>query len=104
MQRGSLDESAYGLRDENYNFVIFMAWHDPGESEVHIRWTRDLWKALHPYTTGTVYINDIGREAEEGADVIKSAFGASYPRLVALKNKYDPQNLFRHNQNIKPTV
>ena len=45
-----------------------------------------------------------GLEAEEGTDRIKAAFGANYDRLVVLKNRYDPTNLFRHNQNIKPTV
>ena len=59
---------------------------------------------MRPHSTGGVYVNDIGREVEEGADLIRSAYGESYQRLVALKNKYDPTNLFRHNQNIKPTV
>ena len=59
---------------------------------------------MTPHTTGGVDVNDIGREVEEGADLIKSAYGAAYPRLVEIKNKYDPKNLFRHNQNIKPSV
>ena len=53
---------------------------------------------------GGSYINVLGREAEEGVDRIRAAFGENYERLVALKNKYDPTNLFRHNQNIRPTV
>jgi FAD/FMN-containing dehydrogenase len=59
---------------------------------------------MRPFTTGRDYVNHIGLEAEEGAVRIKAAFGANYERLVALKNRYDPANLFRHNQNIKPTV
>jgi FAD/FMN-containing dehydrogenase len=101
MQRGA---TAYGHRDAMYNFIIASAWLDPGESEIHIRWTRELWQAMQPFSTGGVYVNDIGREAEEGADLIRAAYGHNYQRLVALKNKYDPTNLFRHNQNIKPTV
>jgi FAD/FMN-containing dehydrogenase len=104
MQRGAGQMAAYSHRDALYNLVIFTAWEDPGESEVHIKWTRDIWAALEPYSTGGVYVNDIGRESEEGAEQIRSAFGAGYQRLVELKNKYDPTNLFRHNQNIRPTV
>lgn len=104
MQRGAGQMAAYSHRDALYNLVIFTAWEDPGESEVHIKWTRDIWAALEPYSTGGVYVNDIGRESEEGAEQIRSAFGAGYQRLVELKNKYDPTNLFRHNQNIRPTL
>ena len=104
MQRGAGEGAAYSQRDALYNLIVFSAWLDQGESEVHIKWNRDLWEAMKPHTTGGVYVNDIGREVEEGADMMRSAYGASYPRLVALKNEYDPKNLFRHNQNIKPTV
>jgi len=104
MQRGAGDAAAYSQRDALYNQVIFSAWLDQGESEIHIKWNRDLWEAMKPHTNGGVYVNDIGREVEEGADMMRSAYGATYPRLVEIKNKYDPENLFRHNQNIKPTV
>ena len=104
MQRGAGYGAAYSQRDALYNQIIFSAWLDRGESEVHIKWNRDLWEAMKPHTTGGVYVNDIGREVEEGADMMRSAYGAAYPRLVEIKNKYNPTNLFRHNQNIKPTV
>jgi FAD/FMN-containing dehydrogenase len=66
----------------------------------------ELSEAMLPFTSGSDYVNHIGLEAEEGSDRIKAAFGANYDRLVALKNRYDPTNLFRHrhNQNIRPTV
>ena len=57
---------------------------------------------MRPFTTGSDYVNQIGLEADEGSERIKAAFGVNYDRLVAVKNKYDPTNLFRHNQNIKP--
>jgi FAD/FMN-containing dehydrogenase len=104
MQRGAGEGAAYRQRDALYNQIIFSAWLDQGESEVHIKWNRDIWEAMKPHTTGGVYVNDIGREVEEGSDMMRSAYGASYPRLVEIKNKFDPKNLFRHNQNIKPTV
>jgi hypothetical protein len=65
---------------------------------------RETAEAIEPFIMGGGYINVLGREAEEGVDRIRAAFGENYERLVALKNKYDPTNLFRHNQNIKPAV
>ena len=61
----------------------------------------ELWKEMQPFSSGGVYVNYLG---DEGEDRVKAAYGTNYERLVALKNKYDPQNLFRFNQNIKPTV
>ena len=104
MRRGAGDQAAYSHRDALYNQIIFTAWEDQGKSEVHIKWARDLWTDLVPHSTGGVYVNDIGQESEEGADQIRAAFGSGYQRLVELKNKYDPNNLFRHNQNVRPTV
>jgi FAD/FMN-containing dehydrogenase len=59
---------------------------------------------LKPYGTGGVYVNNIGREEEDGAEQVRAAYGANYRRLAELKQKYDPTNLFRHNQNVKPAV
>jgi FAD/FMN-containing dehydrogenase len=98
------EEAAFSHRDAQYEWAAFSAWLDPGESEIHIRWAREFSEAMQPFTLGRDYVNQIGTEAEEGADRIRAAYGASYQRLVALKNKYDPSNLFRYNQNIKPTV
>jgi FAD/FMN-containing dehydrogenase len=102
--RVSRDATAYSHRDARYNLILIACWADPGESEIHVRWTRDLWEALVPYSTGGVYVNNVGSEADDGATMIRSAYGANYPRLAALKKRYDPANLFRHNQNIKPTT
>jgi len=97
-------DTAYAHRDVLYNLILVAQWRDPGESECHVRWTRELWQALKPYGTGGVYVNNIGREEEDGADQVRAAYGANYQRLAALKQQYDPANLFRHNQNIKPAV
>ena len=101
MQRGN---TAYAHRDALYNFILVAQWLDPKESQRHVRWTRDLWEAFQPYSTGGFYVNDIGREEDDGADRVRAAYGANYERLAALKKQYDPGNLFRHNQNIKPAV
>jgi FAD/FMN-containing dehydrogenase len=68
---------------------------------VHIGWARDLWNAMRPFSTGGVYANNLG---EEGADRVQAAYGENYPRLAALKSKYDPTNFFRLNQNIRPAL
>jgi FAD/FMN-containing dehydrogenase len=65
---------------------------------------RTLWEALVPYGTGGVYVNNVGSEADEGPAGIRAAYGANYERLVELKQKYDPSNFFRSNQNIRPTL
>ncbi len=101
VQRG---HTAYAHRDALYNLILIAQWMDAGESEVHVRWTRELWQALRPYATGGIYVNDMGREEEDGADQVRAAYGVNYPRLAEVKQKYDPTNLFRHNQNIKPAI
>ena len=74
----------------------------PAEAPGHIQWTRNFWNAVEPFATGQVYVNHL--DAEEGTTRIRAAYGRNYDRLVALKNRYDPTNLFRLNQNIKPSV
>jgi FAD/FMN-containing dehydrogenase len=96
-------DTAFGHRDAGYEWATISAWLDPAESAHHIQWTREFSQAMRPFTKG-FYVNQVGTEAEEGADLIREAFGANYQRLVDLKRQYDPTNLFRHNQNITPTV
>src|SRR5713226_477805 len=95
------NETAFGLRDDQWDYDVISQWADPAESAHHIQWTREFWTAVEPFATGEVYVNHL--DAEEGTR-IKAAYSQNYERLVALKNKYDPTNLFRLNQNIKPTV
>jgi FAD/FMN-containing dehydrogenase len=64
---------------------------------------REFASALLPFSQGA-YINQVGTEAEEGEEAIQAAFGENFQRLAALKRKYDPANLFSHNQNIRPRV
>jgi len=68
------------------------------------QWARKLSEVMRPFTTGSDYVNQIGLETDEGSERIKAAYGANYERLVAVKDESDPTNLFRHNQNIRPTV
>ena len=72
---------------------------DPASNERMIEWARNYWTALHPYSAGGGYINMM---MDEGEDSVRSAYRDNYGRLAQLKRKYDPGNLFRINQNIKP--
>jgi FAD/FMN-containing dehydrogenase len=93
--------TAFPHRDEHYDFLILSQWAHPSDSEENIRWTRAFFEAMQPYFEGGVYVNNLG---EEGEERVKEAYGAHYQQLVALKDKYDPTNLFRLNQNIRPTA
>ena len=99
--RADRDATAFGLRQDQWDYDVISQWTDPAETARHVQWTREFWTAVEPFATGEVYVNHL--DAEE-ATRIRAAYGGHYDRLVALKNKYDPTNLFRLNQNIKPTV
>jgi FAD/FMN-containing dehydrogenase len=94
-------ETAFAHRTEKHDLLILSMWTDPSESEKNITWTREFLEAMQPFLERGVYVNNLGDEGEER---IRAAYGPNYERLVTLKNKYDPTNFFRVNQNIKPTV
>jgi hypothetical protein len=92
-------DTAFGHRDTAFDIQIFGAWADPMEHDRHVAWVRDFSAALRPFAHG-VYVNELGNEGE---DRVREAYNPiTYERLVAIKTKYDPGNLFRLNQNIKP--
>ena len=103
MSRVPAEETAFGDRSAAFLLEISSTWADPQDSGRNIGWTRDFWADMKRFSSGGVYLNFPGL-GEEGEDLVRAAYGANYERLVALKNKYDPQNLFRLNQNIKPRV
>ena len=95
------EATAYQGRSAAYVMNVHGRWSDASQDEGGIRWCRDLWNAIAQYATGEAYVNFM---TEEEGDRLESAYGASYSRLVELKNRYDPSNLFRMNQNIPPTA
>jgi len=104
VRRADREATAFAHRDVEYSFMALGVCADLAETEKCAWWAREFWAAMQPYSTGGVYVNYLGREADEGPERIKAAYGREkYARLVALKNKYDPTNLFRLNQNIKPS-
>jgi len=95
------DETAFDQRDSSYNLVIASRWAEPAGAAQNVAWARSTSDAAKPFTNGRVYVNYIG--AGEAPDRVRAAFGADkFERLVAVKRKYDPTNLFRINQNISP--
>ena len=103
MARIAGDETAFAHRDVPYNLLILGAWDKEADDEANIAWARETWHAMQPYASAGVYMNYLGQEAEEGAERVRASYGqAKFDRLVALKTKYDPKNLFRMNQNIQP--
>ena len=96
------DATAFVHRQQHYHLFLISQWRDPAESERHIRWTREFWAAMQPFAAAGVYANEL--DHDEGEERFRAAYGANYDRLVRLKNRYDPTNVFRLNPNIRPTV
>jgi FAD/FMN-containing dehydrogenase len=95
------DRMAIGQRQAPFNIHILSMWADSADDEDNIAWTKEFGAAIKSFATGRVYLNFIG---DEGEDRVKAAFGPeTYARLQRLKDRYDPGNLFRLNQNIKPS-
>jgi len=88
-------------RSAPFAFYGISQWEDPGESDEHIAWAREFGAAMEPYSGNDIALNFV---MDEGVERVQATFGPEkYARLVALKDEYDPQNLFRRNQNIKPS-
>jgi hypothetical protein len=87
------DATAFAFRTAPLVLNINTRWSDPGETELHVSWTRELWKAMQPFSAGGVYVNFLG---DEGPERVRAAFGATtYQRLARLKARYEPDNVFR---------
>jgi hypothetical protein len=92
--------TAFPHRAEQYDFLILSQWTDATDSDRNVEWTRALFEAMRPHLEESVYVNNLG---DEGPERVQAAYGENYPRLAALKGTYDPDNLFRANQNIDPS-
>lgn len=102
VSRVPAEATAMGDRSAPYTLVFNTSWHDPADSDKCIAWTRAFYEAMQPYSPGSSYLNFPGFLEEEG--LVEKAYGRNYARLAAVKAKYDPDNLFRLNQNIKPAI
>ena len=99
--RVSADAMAFSQRDVQANMLSAVGWRFGDDGSQHIDWIKGFWPALEKHTYG-FYVNDL--EAETNAASVKANYRSNHDRLVAVKNKYDPKNLFRLNANVKPTV
>jgi FAD/FMN-containing dehydrogenase len=98
-QRVASDATAFSYRDARFACVIAGMWPDPADNERNVRWVRDYWEAIHPHSELGGYVNFM---AADDQDRIRDNYRGNYDRLVEVKRRYDPDNLFRMNQNIDP--
>jgi FAD/FMN-containing dehydrogenase len=99
--RVARDATAFDHRDSDYNLVIVGRWTDPTTADKHVSWARETSASVKPFTSGRVYVNYIG--AGEAPDRVRAAFSPEkFAELAKVKTKFDPQNVFRMNQNIPP--
>jgi FAD/FMN-containing dehydrogenase len=91
--------TAYPHREPGYNLFLISQWTDAADTDAGIAWARETFAALSPYMADRSYTNYL---SADDYDRVRQAFGPNYERLVALKRRYDPDNLFRLNHNIDP--
>jgi FAD/FMN-containing dehydrogenase len=93
------DATAFAYRDAKFATVIAGMWPDPADNEKNIKWVKDYYQAVHPHSSAGGYVNFMSGDDQ---DRIRDNYKGNYDRLVTIKKKYDPANLFHMNQNIKP--
>jgi FAD/FMN-containing dehydrogenase len=97
--RVSADATAFPQRGSHFVMNVHARWRDPDHDRTCIEWARGLFEAAKPYAAGTAYINFM---PEDESDRVETAYGGNYRRLAEVKRRYDPQNFFRMNQNVRP--
>jgi FAD/FMN-containing dehydrogenase len=101
-QRVARDATPWSARDASWSMVVIGISPDPADAAALRAWGRTYWNAIHPYNQPGAYVNFM--DADEAADRVELSYGNNYRRLATIKAKYDPGNLFRVNQNIKPNA
>jgi FAD/FMN-containing dehydrogenase len=98
-KRVAMDATAYAQRDAAYVMNVHTRWEKPDQDRTCIGWAREMFEAMKPFATGGVYVNFM---PDDESERVEAAYGPNYKRLAELKLRFDPDNLFRLNQNIKP--
>jgi hypothetical protein len=93
------DATAFADRDAASTLIIATGWADPRESEARVAWARETWSAVQPYAKPSAYVNYLDQDDEHRTEAV---YGPNFRRLVEIKRIYDPENLFRHNANVRP--
>jgi FAD/FMN-containing dehydrogenase len=96
------DATAFATRGAPFMISLDGNWTEKSDGAQHIAWVRDTWQKLQPFSNGGVYLNFVGAEDRDADALTRAAFGPNYDRLLGIKRKYDPENMFRMNQNIRP--
>jgi FAD/FMN-containing dehydrogenase len=99
--RVGVTDTAVPHREEGWNIFIPSVWTDPAATDENVAWTRDTHRAFGPHLEERRWLNYLGDD--EGGDAVQAAYGPNYKRLVELKRRYDPENVFHHNHNIDPS-
>lgn len=100
MGRVAPEATAFVHRRAPYDLIVIAGGFRPEDTEKNVAWARATSAAMGPFMSGGAYVNYL--DADAGADAVRAAYGPAYERLITLKEKYDPQNIFRLNQNIRP--
>ncbi len=102
VHRVAAGDSAWSERQAKWSMVIAAIDADPDKADALKRWGRSYWEAVHPFNLEGAYVNFMSDDEDDGR--VRATYGRNYERLAALKRQYDPHNLFRVNQNIKPAA
>ena len=95
------DATAFPQRSSHYVMNVHARWGEPGQDQQCISWARALFDVAKPHAIGTAYVNFMPGDE---TDRVEAAYGANYRRLAEIKRRYDPDNFFRMNQNVKPAA
>jgi FAD/FMN-containing dehydrogenase len=101
MARVASNATAWPNRNAHFIMNVHTRWRDPAQDSACVAWARRLFDAAAPFASGSVYVNFMPDDEE---DRVEKAYGANYRRLAEIKRRYDPDNLFRMNQNIRPRL
>jgi len=102
IRRLPADHSAVGNRDAEAVLNVTASWEKADEDETHVEWARSAWRDMRRFSTGGTYVNFLTEE--ETDERIRAAYGGNLDRLVEIKTRWDPENLFRVNKNIRPAA
>ena len=95
-----VDDAAVPHREEGWNLLIASVWTDPSTTDANVAWTKDTYAALEEHFAGRRWLNYLADD--DGNDAVRAAYGPNYDRLLEIKRRYDPENVFHHNHNIVP--
>ena len=98
--RVGVSDTAVPHRDPGYNLGIFSEWTDPATTDENIAWARETYAAIKPYRAQLRYVNYL--DEDDVGEAVRAAYGPNYDRLVEIKRRYDPENVFHLNHNIDP--